>query len=165
MAAPQSGSSIALRVTRSLTHPREEVFAAWTDPVRVSRWFAPSDDFTVVVDRLEPRVDGTFRIEMRHAGGEVHVAQGRYLEVTPPARLKFTWQWENQPAGGETLVTIELSSKGQETELVLTHERFPDERTREKHQQGWIGCLDRLEAALSRDAITKQRPAAGGRKP
>ena len=150
MATTHTGTPIALRIERSLSHPREKVFAAWTDPAQVSRWFAPSDDFTVVVDRLNPNVNGDYRIEMRHSDGSVHIVGGRYLEVTPPSRLRFTWAWENNPAKGDTIVTVELTSKGAGTELVLTHERFPSEESRDKHQHGWTGCLDRLESKVLR---------------
>ena len=150
MATAKTGTPIALRIERTLAHPREKVFAAWTDPTLVSRWFAPSDDFTVVVDRLDPRVNGEYRIEMRHSDGRVHIVVGKYLEVTPPSRLRFTWAWESDPSKGDTVVTIELANKGGGTELVLTHERFPSEESRDKHQHGWTGCLDRLESMLLR---------------
>lgn len=58
----------------------------------------------------------------------------------------FTWAFEKMPGDdpdfvpAETLVTVEFIDKGGATEVVLTHERFPDE-----HQGGWLGCLDSLD--------------------
>jgi uncharacterized protein YndB with AHSA1/START domain len=150
MATRQPSTSIVLRIERTLPHPREKVFAAWIDPARVSRWFAPSAEYTVVVDALDARAGGGYRVEMRHSSGRVSIVSGRYLEVTSPSRLRFTWQWEEGPEERETLVTVELKPKGTGTELTLTHELFLTEVSRDEHRKGWTGCLDLLEAALSR---------------
>jgi hypothetical protein len=45
-------------------------------------------------------------------------------------------------------VTIELFEKGNQTELVLTHELPPD--AVEPHRHGWVNCLDHLEALLGK---------------
>ncbi len=49
---------------------------------------------------------------------------------------------------GETLVTVEFRDLGASTEVVLTHELFPTDKTRDAHNQGWNGCLDRLVKVL-----------------
>lgn len=47
---------------------------------------------------------------------------------------------------GETPITLELKPEGEEnTELLLTHQLFPTEEEKERHKQGWMSCLDRLE--------------------
>ena len=56
----------------------------------------------------------------------------------------------------ETLVTIEFQDIGElSTEVILTHERFPDETAVNNHRQGWQGSLDRLSRATSED-LTRQ---------
>jgi len=80
-----------------------------------------------------------------------YVAYGVYQEVIEPEKLVFTWAFENMPSDdpdfvpAETLVTVQFIDKGDATEVVLTHERFPDEHMRDEHQGGWFGCLDGLE--------------------
>jgi uncharacterized protein YndB with AHSA1/START domain len=49
---------------------------------------------------------------------------------------------------GETLVTVEFRDRGQSTEVILTHELFPNAEARDEHTKGWSGCLDRLLRAL-----------------
>ena len=87
-----------------------------------------------------------------------YVSYGIYREVNPPQKLVFTWAFEKMPGDdsdfvpAETLVTVEFVDKGSATEVVLTHELFPDEHMRDEHQQGWDGCLaglDRLFASGS----------------
>jgi uncharacterized protein YndB with AHSA1/START domain len=70
---------------------------------------------------------------------------GTYREVRAPERLVYTWRWERPEMDvGETLVTVEFHDLGGATEVIVTHELFPDEAARDRHQEGWSGCLARL---------------------
>ncbi len=44
----------------------------------------------------------------------------------------------------ETQVTVEFRVRGGGTEITLTHERLPDEKTRNLHGMGWNSALDCL---------------------
>lgn len=141
-------SATQLHIVRTYSASRAEVFKALTEPDRLSRWFAPSDEFEAYVDRFDAEVDGTYRIEMRHKEGNVHTAVGTIREIKPPSRLVYTWKWE----GGEmpdTLVTWVLREVDGGTELTLIHDQFPNEEAKNEHLQGWNGCLARLELALN----------------
>lgn len=46
-------------------------------------------------------------------------------------------------------MTVEFIDKGGSTEIVLTHEQFPDEHMRDEHNQGWNGCFDSLDRMLA----------------
>ena len=47
------------------------------------------------------------------------------------------------------MVTLEFKSlSANETELTLIHEGFDSEETRDKHGQGWNGCLQNLAGFL-----------------
>jgi uncharacterized protein YndB with AHSA1/START domain len=80
----------------------------------------------------------------------VLIVGGVYQQIIPPEKLVFTWRWEspntNEP---ETLVTVEFYEKGNQTEIILKHELFPDILQRDKHGEGWIGCMDHLERFLA----------------
>jgi uncharacterized protein YndB with AHSA1/START domain len=109
----------------------------------MKHWSAPSDDFEVTAE-ADLRVGGKYRIQMKHKGGNVHVAFGEYREVKPPEKLVYTWAWEDGSVT-DTLVTVEFRDLGRETEVILTHERFTSTDWRDKHSEGWTGCLARLE--------------------
>ena len=96
---------ISLTLHRTLDAPVEAVYAAWTDPETMRRWFAPGD-LAVARAVAEVEVGGTFLIEMRGQNGESHVTRGVYREVVPNRRLVHTWQWEGSDV--ESLVTVEL---------------------------------------------------------
>ena len=136
-----------LEVRRIIPATRERVFKAWTEAAAVSRWFAPTDDYTTIVHALDVSVGGRYRIEMRHKHGTSHIAVGAYREIAPPERLAFTWRWEGHEMP-DTLVSLQFVDRGGETEVVLTHTGLPTPESRAKHQEGWFGCLDRLKAKV-----------------
>jgi hypothetical protein len=49
-----------------------------------------------------------------------------------------------------TLVTVELLAIGDESELVLTHERFPNAETAERYEKGGGTIAKKFAAYLSR---------------
>ncbi len=149
MTTQETRSEITLNLTRTYSAPREEVFRAWTEPETLKRWFAPSDEFSTPIAEVDLRVGGAYRIGMKPPDQEdMFIVVGTYREVQPPERLVFTWSWEEGMDVGETLVTVEFRDLGGSTEVVLTHELFPNEQARDKHNEGWSGCLERLEKIL-----------------
>lgn len=75
---------------------------------------------------------------------------GTYREVDPPKRLAYTWRWESDPDSPDTLVTVEFRDRGGSTDVVLTHELFPNEEARRQHDQGWTACLEKLAQLVQR---------------
>jgi uncharacterized protein YndB with AHSA1/START domain len=136
-----------LQIKRTFKAPRDKVFKAWTDPSVLKQWFAPTDEFTVPIAEVDLRVGGKYRIAMQAPDGVRHIAIGAYREIDPPRKLVFTWSWEQRPMP-DTLITIEFNERAGATEMIFTHELFPSIEERDLHNQGWIGCLDRLAKVL-----------------
>jgi uncharacterized protein YndB with AHSA1/START domain len=139
----------SLQVRRVYQAPVASVYEAWTDPEQVKRWMAPSDAYGPTEAEMDVRVGGRYRIVMQAPDGELHRVGGVFREVVPNRKLVYTWAWESTPER-ESLVTIELIPAAQGTELLLTHQRFADAQARDKHQEGWSGCLERFGRFLSR---------------
>jgi uncharacterized protein YndB with AHSA1/START domain len=133
----------SLIVRRTIPVPREEVFAAWLDPVTLPTWMCPGGGPTTA--ELDPKVGGSFRIVMHH-GSEATEHTGTYLVVEPPSRLSFTWI-SSYTDMLPSVVTVEFHARGNDTEVVLTHERLPTRHV-EAHKQGWGEILAKLELAL-----------------
>jgi uncharacterized protein YndB with AHSA1/START domain len=85
----------------------------------------------------------------RTSDGKLVFIEGKFLEMAPPHKLVYTWRWlgafEQMP---ETRVTVEFLAWGEGTEIVLTHENFPDVASWQRHRSGWIAACDRMEGIL-----------------
>jgi uncharacterized protein YndB with AHSA1/START domain len=140
-----------LQLSRVVAAPRERVFTAWTSPGAIKDWFGP-ENCRVLDAQVDLRVDGEYCFSLStQQRGEIKV-RGRYREVTPPAKLIYTWQWEGNPelAIGTSLVTVEFIPAGNSTEIHLTHEKLPNVESRDNHQRGWAGAFDQLEKYLAK---------------
>ena len=149
MAEENKKADARLQVRRTFTAPRERVFAAWTDPDKMTGWLCRvTPKHAMKILELDARPGGRYRFEVTTPEGERHLLSGEYREVRSPERLVFTWVWESDPDFGETLVTVELFARGRSTELVLTHERFANRTWRDRHTAGWNACFDLLTEDL-----------------
>ena len=142
--------NLTLTVSRRYRATRRRVFDAWTTPEIMKQWFSPEGVTNPAID-VDLRVGGAYRVEMLTPDDRRPVAVGTYREITPPQRLVFTWAWEDELDAahtGQTLVTVEFLDRGEETEVVVTHEGFADEQGCKGHEEGWTGCLACLEGVL-----------------
>ena len=76
-----------------------------------------------------------------------HVHTGVYQLVEPNAKLVFTWTEEGNDV--TTLVTVEFLAHGNESELVLTHERFIKPDVAKRYENGWGTIAQKLLAYLA----------------
>ena len=140
----------SLSIRRRLKASREKVFAAWTDPELLVKWWAVSAEFTPSVAEVDLRPQGKYRLGMLAPDGNNLIVIGVFKEVDVPSKLIYTWRWEHDPSEvPDTLVTVEFIAHGNETEIHLTHEKFLDKETSEQHGEGWIGCINQLEVLLA----------------
>ncbi len=141
-----------LVVRRDMAVPREQVFAAWLDPVSLSHWMlGDPTHWTQSTVAVDAHVGGKFRIVMNGAtGGHEHV--GEYLVIDRSSLLSFTWM-----SGGTdftpTVVSIEFQEQGKGTAIVLTHRRLPAAKIT-VHREGWTLILGNLDAVLTSGQTT-----------
>jgi len=121
-------------VHRRIPAPREVVYEAWTDPQGLREWMCPGDVISAAAT-LDIRVGGSFRITMR-SKERVHEHFGTYRIVAPPSKLSFTWSEVDNP-NEITLVTVEFIAHGNESELVIIHERFSKADIAQRYEMGW----------------------------
>jgi uncharacterized protein YndB with AHSA1/START domain len=133
----------SLTIKRRLKAPPAKVYTAWTDPEKVKGWMGTAEMKPSHVE-CDLRVGGRYRWVMIAPSGEEHDVRGVYREVVPNEKLVFTWAWKSTPER-ESLVTVLLKPDGDGTLLTLMHEQFFDEDARDRHNDGWIGVLDKME--------------------
>jgi uncharacterized protein YndB with AHSA1/START domain len=136
----------SLTLVRRIKAAPAKVYAAWTRPELMVRWWGP-DGGPVLSAESDPRVGGRFRVVFQSLAGETHDCSGEYLEVEPERKLVFTWQWITTPER-RSLVSIAFSPIPEGTELSFTHSQFYDEAARDGHLRGWTGSFNRLQSLL-----------------
>ncbi|MDD1674407.1 MAG: SRPBCC domain-containing protein [Methanomicrobiales archaeon] len=83
-------------IVRIFDAPRDRLFKAYTDPGLMTQWWAPRR-FTIIVDKMDVRPGGVWRILNRDAEGHEFAFHGVYHEVTSPERLVYTFEFEGMP--------------------------------------------------------------------
>jgi uncharacterized protein YndB with AHSA1/START domain len=137
----------SLTLKRRLNAPPHKVYAAWTEPEKIVKWFGP-DAGPVKQASIDVRRGGRYAVTFNTEDGEEHHVSGAYREVVPNEKLVFTWAWRSMPER-ESVVTVLIRPDGGGSLMTLIHEEFFDEPARDRHQQGWTGCLDKLERYLA----------------
>ena len=121
------------------------MFAAFTQAEELRKWWGPSG-FTVPRAELQARAGTTYRIDMQPPEGEPFSLIGEFREVEPPARLAYTFAWEEpDPDDVETLVELSFQALDGSTVVALRQGPFKTEARRALHRDGWTDSLDKLE--------------------
>jgi uncharacterized protein YndB with AHSA1/START domain len=131
-----------LIVRRSIRASPERIFDAWTQPQHLKQWWGPKSVECIAAE-VDLRVGGRYRIANQFPDGKILWISGEFEAIERPRKLVYTWQVGAQAAGTER-VTITFEARGEETEVIVAHERIATDAMRDMHQQGWVGCLDGL---------------------
>ena len=139
---------LVLRLNRVLPAPRAVLYRALTDPEELAKWWGPRG-FTAPSVEFDPRVGNSYRIAMQPPDGDLFHLSGEFREVDPPARIAYTFRYDRpDPDDRETLVTLALQDRGEETEILFTQGEFATEARRTLHEGGWTDSFERLERLL-----------------
>jgi len=128
---------IELAVRRRIRATPEKIFAAWTTVESLRQWWGP-DGVACGDVELDVRVGGTLRIANVMPDGSVVVITGVYEIVDAPRELAFTWRIDGGPA---ERVSVSFVRDGDETDVVVVHQKIVDDDARAGHERGWDGCL------------------------
>ena len=131
-----------ITVSRTIPASPEKVFDVWIDPQSPGGpWFGAE---RVI---LNPFVDGLFYHAVKHEG-RTWPHYGRFLRIDRPRLVEFTWVSEGTK-GVESVVTVTLESRGNQTEVTLRHSGVPDDDMGRQHKDGWSWVLSALADALA----------------
>ena len=144
-----------LVLERVVDVPPELVWAAWTQPEHLKKWFTPVP-WTTIECEIDLRPGGLFRTVMQSPEGERFPTVGCYLEIVPQRKLVWTDALEagfrptRHPAHLSFRMTaaITLAPQGKGTKYTATV-MHSDAASRDQHEAmgfhtGWGQVLDQL---------------------
>jgi uncharacterized protein YndB with AHSA1/START domain len=133
-----------IRLHRVLRATPERVYRAFIDAEAMAKWLPPHG-FTGKVHELDARVGGTYRMSFTNFNtGTSHAFGGKFLELVPNERLRYTDTFEDPNFPGEIRTTVVLKKVAVGTEMDVTQEGVPDAIPREACYLGWQESLTLL---------------------
>ena len=133
-----------IRLHRVLRSTPEKVYRAFLDADAKCKWLPPHG-FTGKVHHLEARVGGTYRMSFtNYTTGQAHSFGGKYVELVPHERLRYTDTFDDPNLPGEMHVTITLKKVLVGTELNVVQEGVPAVIPAEACYVGWQESLNQL---------------------
>jgi len=136
---------------RVLATSPEKVYRAFLEADALAKWLPP-DGFACTVHHLEAVVGGTHRMSFRNfTTGDSHAFGGRYVELVPGERLRYTDAFDTPGLPGEMQVTVTLKAVSVGTDLTIVQEGIPDAIPVEACYLGWQDSLRNLASLVGPD--------------
>ena len=136
-----STATNTVRLHRVLRASPERVYRAFLDPDAMAKWLPPHG-FTGKVHEIDARVGGGYRMSFTNFGaGTSHAFGGRYTELTPNTRIRYTDRFEDPGLPGEMQVTVSLRAVSCGTEVDIAQEGIPPAIPIELCYLGWQESL------------------------
>jgi uncharacterized protein YndB with AHSA1/START domain len=140
-----------VRLHRVLATTPDKVYRAFLEPDAIAKWLPPNG-FMCTVHGLEARVGGTHKMSFRNfTTGQSHAFGGKYLELVPNERLRYTDKFDDPNLPGEMQVTVTLKKVSVGTELNVVQEGVPDAIPVEGCYLGWQESLANLAKLVEPD--------------
>lgn len=140
-----------VRLHRVLATKPEKVYRAFLDADAWARWLPPNG-FTAKVHSMDAKVGGTFRMSFTNfTTGNSHAFGGKYLELEPSKRLRYTSVFDDPNLPGEMRVTVDLRSVSVGTELSIVQAGIPSLIALEACYLGWQQSLIQLAMLVEPD--------------
>jgi uncharacterized protein YndB with AHSA1/START domain len=142
---------LSLEVRRVIRATADRVFEAWTQPSQLRQWWGPRD-VTCTEAQIDLRVGGRYRIGNQYPDGKIVWIVGEFEVIKPARELVYTWRLESDSQPPER-VHVRFEPRDDGTEVIVVHERIPDPSVRDRHREGWHGCLEGLAEHLERPLV------------
>jgi uncharacterized protein YndB with AHSA1/START domain len=134
-------STHTVRLHRVLRAPPQRIYQAFLDADAMAKWLPPYG-FTGKVHAMDARVGGEWRMSFTNfANGHSHAFGGRYLELAPGQRLRYTSTFDDAHLPGEMQTTVSLRAVSCGTEMEVVQEGIPAVIPTEACYLGWQQSL------------------------
>ena len=134
-------STNTIRIHRVLRAAPERVYRAFLDPEAMAKWLPPNG-FTGKVHEMNATVGGGHRMSFTNfTTGKSHTFGGKYVELVPNERIRYTDKFDDPNLSGEMQVTVSLKEVSCGTELNVIQEGVPDMIPADACYVGWQESL------------------------
>jgi uncharacterized protein YndB with AHSA1/START domain len=147
-----------LVLERIIDVPRKLVWAAWTQPEHIKKWFTPAPWQTIDCE-IDLRPGGIFRTTMRSPEGEEFPNAGCYLEIIENEKLVWTdgllagYRPAPKPFMTAILTLEDHGAGGTKYVAIAKHKDPADRKSHEDmgFQEGWGTALDQLVEMIKKN--------------
>ena len=130
-----------IKLHRVLRAPPERIYRAFLDADAMAKWLPPNG-FTCKVHHMDAKVAGTYKMSFTNfTTGKSHSFGGKYVELVPDAKIRYTDKFDDPNLPGEMNTTIALQKVSCGTELNIVQEGVPDVIPVEACYLGWQESL------------------------
>lgn len=140
-----------VEIERTFTTDPRRLFRAWTDPVELAAWFAPTG-WTVPAETvtIDPRPGGVWRLTMAEDGGAGRVPiDAQLTEVVPGERLVGKESMDGPDGATEITLAVTFGADPSGAKLVLRQGPFPTEELLAQTAAGWGSSFDKLDTLVN----------------
>lgn len=136
-----TNSTNNIRLHRVLRATPERVYRAFLDADAMAKWLPPNG-FTCKVHQMDAKVGGAYKMSFTNfSTGKSHSFGGKYVELKPHERIRYTDKFDDPNLPGEMQTTIGLKQVFCGTDLNVTQEGIPAAIPPEACYMGWQESL------------------------
>ncbi|HKX44757.1 MAG TPA: SRPBCC family protein [Burkholderiaceae bacterium] len=140
-----------VKLHRVLRATPERIYRAFLDADAMSKWLPPNG-FTGKVSHMDATVGGTYKMAFTNfSTGHAHSFGGKYLELVPHQRLRYSATFDDPNLPGEMTTTVSLAPVSVGTEVNIVQEGIPGVIPREGCYLGWQESLTLLAKLVEAD--------------
>ena len=151
MTTATTAKTNTIRLHRVLRAAPEKIYRAFLEPEALAKWLPPNG-FTCKVHHMEAKVGGTYQMSFTNfTTGHGHSFGGKYLELVPGQRIRYTDKFDDPNLPGEMTATIDFKKVSCGTELTIVQEGVPAAIPAEMCYLGWQESLMSLAKLVEPD--------------
>lgn len=133
-----------IRLHRVLKATPERAYRAFLNPEAMAKWLPPNG-FTGKVHQIDAKVGGGYKMSFTNfSSGKSHSFGGKYLELVPNEKIRYSDKFDDPALAGEMTNTITFKKVFCGTEIHIVQEGVPDVIPVEACYLGWQESLDAL---------------------
>lgn len=130
-----------VRFHRVLKSTPERVYRAFTEADAYTRWLPPFG-FTAKIQQFDPKVGGSYKMSFTNfTTGDAHSFSGKYVELVPNQRVRYTNRFDDPNLPGEITTTIDIKKVSVGVEISIVQENLPEAIPAEACYLGWQESL------------------------